>query len=307
MENIEWLLNGNPVVERLTKKYLLNQDIPSKTVGFINDYLSLYNHNTHQWGKGFYSPKWTSSHYTLMTLIDMEVNGKHPIYQDAFHTLLNHLLSAYHKPPKQYLDMCIAGMLLKMACYGGVFNQEVKQVVDFILDHKMSDGGWNCMMLRSKNPKISSVHTTLSVLEGLDLYELSNLEYRIEDIKNGIDTGIHCLLDRRLIYRKGKNIPINKHMADHHYPPRWKYDYLRVLEFLAKRKYPLCDEIKPALDLLRGKLKHGRLTKGSQIAGQIHFKLETEHYGYFNTLRAYKIFKEYDYPFYEELIHMDDL
>lgn len=168
----------------------------------------------------------------------------------------------------------------------------------------MSDGGWNCMLLRSGNPKISSVHTTLSVLEGLDMYEKSNQSYRMKAVKTNIDSGIRCLLERKLIYVKGTNKPINTHVAGHHYPPRWKYDYLRVLEFLAKRQYPLSDKIKPALDHLKKKLRHGRLSRGSQISGIVHFKIEAETYGYFNTLRAYKILKVYDQSLYQKVMHM---
>lgn len=307
MKNIEWLLHGNPVIQRLTKKYLLEQDVSTIQDGFIKDYLSLYNSENHQWGNGYYSPKWISSHYTLMELTYMEMDGLHPIYQEALQALINHLWSSYQNPPKQYLDMCIAGMIVQMACHAEYDIHNLRELIDYILEHKMVDGGWNCMKLRSGNPKISSVHTTLTVLEAFDMYESSGYKYRIEDIRKGIQSGIECLLERRLIYKKGTKVPINQHMVRHHYPARWKYDYLRVLEFLAKRHYPLCDEMMPAMVLLKSKLKHGRLTKGTQIAGQTHFRLETESYGYFNTLRAYKVLKEYEPLLYEQLIHMNEI
>jgi hypothetical protein len=305
MKNIQWLLNGNPVINHLTRKYLLEEKLSHNSGGFIDDYLGLYDQKNHQWGGGFYSPKWISTHYTLMELTYMEINGQHLFYQDAFKSLFHYLWQAYQQPKKQYLDMCIAGMLLQMACHVEVFDDDIKSLLDYILEFRMSDGGWNCMLLRSSHPKISSVHTTLSVLEGLDKYEGINHQYRMDDVKIAINSGIKCLLGRNLIYVKATNRPINQHIANHHYPPRWKYDYLRVLEFLAKRHYPLCDAMKPALEHLKGKLKHGRLSRGNQIAGRIHFKIETETYGYFNTLRAYKILKVYDLTLYQKIINME--
>lgn len=307
MKNMQWLLKGNPVICRLTRKYLLNECVESSNDGYISEYLSLYDTENHQWGGGFYGPKWVSSHYTMMELMYMEINPNNQKFNDAFKHLFTYLWKTYHHPKKQYLDMCIAGMLLKMASYIKVFNDDIKELIDYVLAHKMSDGGWNCMLLRSGKPKISSVHTTLSILEAFDVYEKTNYNYRIEDIKKGLVTGVNCLLERRLIYKKTNDSFINKYVSDHHYPPRWKYDYLRVLEFLAKRQYPLCDELVPALNHLKTKLKHGRLGRGSLVPGAIHLKLEPETYGYFNTLRAYKVLKVYDESYYKDMIEMSDI
>jgi len=305
MKNIEWLMSGDPIINRLARKYLLDEDVKTVHDGYIQAYLDLYNPHKYQWGGGFYSPKWVSTHYTLLELTDMEMDGSHPIYQDAYQHLFDDLWQRYHQPPRQYLDMCIAGMLLRMASHSSIFNQRTFDMIDYILDHAMLDGGWNCRWSKKDKAKISSVHTTLSILEGLDAYQHTHETYRQDQVQPAIDSGIQCLLDRKLLFKKGTLQALHKDMIHHHYPPRWKYDYLRVLEFLAQRKYPLNAYIEPSLKLLMNHLKHGRLTRGSQIPGKIHFRLEKGPYGRFNTLRAYKVLKHFRPKLFKELLYMD--
>lgn len=59
----------------------------------------------------------------------------------------------------------------------------------------------------------------------------------------------------------------------------------------------------PVLNHLDQQLVRGKLTKGSQISGKIHFPLETEKFGRFNTLRAYIILRFYREKRYLELIN----
>ena len=49
-------------------------------------------------------------------------------------------------------------------------DERLETLADYLLREQMSDGGWNCQ--RDYGATHSSVHTTISVLEGLRLYEL---------------------------------------------------------------------------------------------------------------------------------------
>ena len=100
-------------------------------------------------------------------------------------------------------------------------------------------------------------------------------------------------------------IPLHPSMAEHHYPPRWKYDYLRMLEFLAKERVPECEAISPALTLLESKMQRGKLTKGSMIPGKVHFPLEAGTYGRFNTLRAFIVWKFYRPALFQHYLTCD--
>lgn len=303
MNVIEWLLEGDESVSFLTKKHLLNGKPEQKNLGFIKRYLDEYDRDHHMFGSGVYGPKWISTHYTMLELKYMEISFDHPIYQDALKTLLEyewHNNGMYRK--NRHQDMCIVGMLLNISCYGQTKDHKIYQMIDYILDHQFIDGGWNCTW-EFKHPKISSVHTTLSIIEGLHEYVINNYNYRIEEVKQKISDGIDCLLNRRIFLKKSLNEPIDKFMADVHYPPRWKYDVLKALEFFSNCNLPYDDRMKDAILHLKSLMIGPYLKKGIKIPGIIHFQLEDERFGRFNTLRALKVLKTYDKMTYETLIN----
>jgi len=74
MTNLEWLFQGDPVVNRLTRKYLLDELVDDLSEGFIDQYLQRYDNETKTWGNGYYGPKWISTNYTLLDLRYMEID-----------------------------------------------------------------------------------------------------------------------------------------------------------------------------------------------------------------------------------------
>ena len=80
---LDVLLSSDPVIERLTRKHLLKQNQAYCHSGYIERYLNLYDADKHLFGGGIYSPKWISTHYTMLELKYMEIDPNHPIYQDA--------------------------------------------------------------------------------------------------------------------------------------------------------------------------------------------------------------------------------
>jgi hypothetical protein len=89
------------------------------------------------------------------------------------------------------------------------------------------------------------------------------------------------------------------------YPPRWKYDILKALEFLASVSYPDDLRLTSAINLLVKQMHGPLMLKGSQIPGKIHFPLEEGSYGRFNTLRMLKVLKHFRLPLYERIIKLD--
>lgn len=294
MTNIEWLLAGDPVIVHLAKKYLLDMKTNAEERGYIKRYLKLYDSGTKQWGSGFYGPKWVSTNYTLLELKYMEINSDHPVYQESLINYVQHFFAhSLDRDGIETLDLCIAGMLIELLSYGQIHDAQLDALIDYVLDHRMTDGAWNCRWNRRPKPRISSVHTTINVLEGLQEYANQHYTYRLSDVNTAIDLAIKTLLERDLLFVKGTQQPIHASFITHHFPPRWKYDYLRILEFLAKKEYPLVKEMEPALDILLQHLKKGKLTKGTTITGRLHFPLEEGRFGRFNTLRAYIVLKAY--------------
>jgi hypothetical protein len=302
MHILNYLLSGDPVTTYLTKKYLLDQESSHGDLGFIKRYLDLFDSKTNRFGHGVYGPKWISTHYTIQELKYMEISYNHPIFQSGLKTLMdyewvNH--GMYNKTRHQ--DMCIAGMLVSFLSYGKVNDPKLDEMIDYILSHQFSDGGWNCSWDSGKNPKISSVHTTLSVLEGLSEYVKNGYSYKVFEVKEAIPKGIACLLDRELFKDKKTGKPIHQSIIDCHYPARWKYDILRVLEYLASIRYPYDIRMEDAIQLIIHKMKNGYMPKGSRISGLIHFQLETDRYARFNTIRALKVLKIYKPDIYKDL------
>ena len=306
MHVIDWLLNQNPVVKRLTKKYLLNQVVDDHEAGWIYDYLALYDMDEHLFGHGVYGPKFISTHYTMLELMDMEIDPSHPIYQDALRTLLSHEWSDHGYYRKHiHVDMCVAAMLLKMSAYGLSKDSKIYEMIDYILAYQMVDGGWNCCHERKPKPHISSVHTTLSVIEAFHQVLKHNYTYRNDEIKIALSNGIAVLLSRELYKNKKTGQPIHPAMMKATYPPRWKYDIMRALEVLASMNYPYDPRMADALTHLKTQMRGPLMRKGSKIPGRIHFPLEQGPYGAMNTLRMLKILKAYDRETYHQMIQKD--
>ena len=308
MTIIDWLLAQNPTLERLTRIHLLNESILYQADGYIGRYLSLFDSDKKMWGSGVYAPKWISTHYTLMELMYFEIDPHHPIYQAGLDTILagewsNHGLYRKHV----HVDMCIAAMILNLCAYGKRNDPHINEIIDYILDHAMLDGGWNCAWERNKQTVIGSVHTTLSVLEAFHQTIKNNYSYRKEDILFAMKRGIELLLNRDLYKTRTTNLPIHPTMTKASFPPRWKYDILRVLEFLIEVDYPKDCRMDDAIRLLTSQMKGPFMPKGTQISGLIHFQLEEGRFGGFNTLRMLKVLQKYEPETYLKLITSDTI
>lgn len=209
MTNLDWLLQGDPVIKHLTKKYLLNKPSKSNNQGFIQRYMYLVDPNTLKWGNGFYGPKWVSTNYTLLDLINMEIDPKTELYHKSLNNYLDHYFIEYLDiVGLNRIDLCIAGMFIRFLAYGNIQNQRLDQLIDLVINTRMSDGGWNCEWFRKPSPNISSVHTTINVLEGLSEYLKMAHCNRKEEVKQVMNQGIQVLLDRQLIYQKNTATPL---------------------------------------------------------------------------------------------------
>src|SRR5260370_32955138 len=67
-------------------------------------------------------------------------------------------------------ETCITGMVLSILTYFAYDDDRLDTIADHLLEQQMPDGGWNCQ--RRFGATHSSVHTTISALEGLRFYEL---------------------------------------------------------------------------------------------------------------------------------------
>ena len=127
-------------------------------------------------------------------------------------------------------DVCVNGMFLNYAAYFGADEEALKSVVDFILSQHMPDGGFNCHSNRI-GAVHSSLHTTLSVAEGILEYARNGYRYRLADLEKARRRSDEFMLVHKLYqsHRTGKTI--NPGMLRIPYPPRWYYDILRALDY----------------------------------------------------------------------------
>ncbi len=73
-------------------------------------------------------------------------------------------------------------MVLNYASYFRVDQNLLMSVIDFLLNEKMEDGGFNCLS-NTTGATHSSLHTTLSVLEGISEYQRNGYKYRLDELE----------------------------------------------------------------------------------------------------------------------------
>jgi hypothetical protein len=293
---LDWLKSGDPSIKRLTEVYLQNLQAPYVSLGWIKQYIDLFDLKTNMWGGGIYGPKWISTFYTLKDLKSLEIDPKDPIYQKGLDTIVYHMWN--HKMWKED-DVCVVGMMISMLAYGRYDTQIIDEMIFYLFKHHQSDGGWNCQDHRSEK---SSVHTTLSVLEALSDYKRYGYQTYSHEIKSYQQSGEAFLLKKHLYLSETTHEPMFPRITDFHFPTRWFYDVLKALEYFQSVSHPYHPHMKEALDILKSKFERGYLTKGTTHSGRLHFKLEETYAGRMNTLRGLKVIQFYDPTLYEKLI-----
>lgn len=301
---INWLLEGDVSIEYQTKRDLL--EVPTEelvslrkrmvTEGWGYNFLKRQKEDGH-WGKGFYQPKWTSTHYTLLDLKNLCVPKTEGI-EKAIKKILkeNKAEDGGINPAKtvKNSDACICGMFLNYACYYHIAEDPLKSIIDFLIREQMYDGGFNCRANRS-GATHSSVHTTISVLEGLYEYRHNGYTYKILKVAEMISEAVEFLLMHRLYKSDTTGQIIHKQMTKMPYPTRWKYDYLRALDFFQKAEINFDNRMEDALNLLKRKRrKDGTWSLNAKYPGQFHFQMEIPgKASRMNTLRALRVLKKY--------------
>lgn len=301
MKIMEFLFDSDPTVKRLTQIHLLGEESPYTTDGWIGEFLSRFDAEKKTWGDGIYGPKWISTFYTMRDLMSLEIDPQHPVYQQGLKTLAKHMWS-----PEEFVedDVCVVAMLVSLLSYGKHPEPLIDEMIDYLLEWQMPDGGWNCSAVYGHSTK-SSIHTTLSVLEAYADYEKEGYRTLLPAIQEQTKRGQAYLLRRNLMRRESNNEIILPYITDFHFPTRWKYDVLRALCYFAAIGYPYEPAMEEGFTLLKKKFEKGYLTKGPTYSGRLHFGMETSRIGAMNTLRGLIVLKHYDPAFYNETINKE--
>jgi len=299
---IGWLLRGDPAIQYQTHRDLLDEERPDlrariATEGWGARFLACRNPDG-SWGRAFYQPKWTSSHYTLLDLKTLCIAPDHPLIRDSIRSIFAKLkgadggiLCSHTSPPS---DVCVNGMVLNYASYFGMPQDQLQSVVDFLLTEHMADGGFNCQSNRS-GARHSSLHSTLSVLEGIQEYAGNGYRYRLDELLQAATQAREFILLHRLFRSDHTGKIIRKDFLQLSFPPRWFFNILRCLDHFRAAGAPWDDRMADALDVLMSKQnRDGRWPLQAAHAGQVHFKMEEPRQpSRWNTLLALRVLKSY--------------
>jgi hypothetical protein len=301
-EVLIWLLDGDVAIQFQVYRDLLGEHRPDLRARIANEgwgaaFLARQNADGH-WGRGFYQPKWISSHYTLLDLMHLHLSPNHPAPQRAIDRILTENLGADGgvNPGKTIpqSDVCVNGMFLNYACYFGTYQEVLRVIIDFIIDQWMPDGGFNCRSNRS-GAVHSSLHSTISVLEGLLEYECGGYTYRLDELRRIALQAQEFILQHRLFRSDHTGEVIDKRFLLLSYPPRWYYDVLRALDYFRAAGTPYDPRMADAFEILVNKRRSdGRWPLQGKHPGQTHFEMEPGGKpSRWNTLRTLRVLRYY--------------
>jgi hypothetical protein len=299
-EVVAWLLAGGVAIENQARRDLLGEDRPDLRRRVPEDayaaaLLAARGPDGH-WGRGFYQPKWTSSHYTLLELRNLEVPREQAPARDTVSLILGRHLGAdgglRTSRATSPADACINGMALDYAAWFGGDPEALARVVDFLLGQRLDDGGFNCQANRG-GARHSSMHTTASVVEGISTYLACGGDHRADDLDDARQSAVEFLLRHRLFRSERTGEVIRDEFTRLHHPARWYYDVLRGLECAAAVGRLGDDRVGEALDLLGSRRRtDGRWATSRHYPGATHVPPEAAgRPGRWVTLRALRILR----------------
>lgn len=299
---VDWLSKGDVSIQYQVHRDLLGIEKPHLRAriaaeGWGARFLSFQKKEGH-WGEQFYQPKWISTHYTLLDLKNLAISSDIQTIRRSITQIIQTLIGPdggilpIGRDKKS--DVCINGMFLNYATYFRMAEDDLKSIVDFLLAEHMPDGGFNCYSNR-KGAVHSSMHSTISVIEGILEYERNGYGYRLHDLKTAADKAHAFLLQHRLFRSDHTGEIIDKKMLMLSYPSRWKYDILRALDYFQFAGVPYDPRMQDAIDvLMKKRRKDNRWPVQARHPGQTHFDMEkTGGPSRWNTLRVLRVLKCY--------------
>jgi hypothetical protein len=299
---ITWLLEGDVSIQYQVHRDLLEAEKPDlrdriATEGWGAQFLSFRKSEGH-WGDRFYQPKWISTHYTLLDLKNLAISPDNMEIRQSISQVMLNLKGPdggiFPIGAEKKSDVCVNGMFLNYASYFGTEEDDLESIVDFLLSERMNDGGFNCDS-NHKGATHSSLHSTISVLEGVLEYERNGNTYRLKELQESADKARSFLLQHRLFRSDRTGEIIDKKMLMLSYPSRWRYDILRALDYLQFTGINYDPRMQDALDILNKKRrKDYKWPVQAKHPGQTHFDMEkTGGPSRWNTLRAMRVLQHF--------------
>jgi len=302
---IPWLMDGDPAIRWQTLRDLQSAPLQewraerrrTLQAGWGARLLALQAPDG-SWGGGIYSPKWTSTTYTLLTLIAIGIPSDHAPAQKAAELVVERLLGP--RRDDSFIrnlaggDRCIVGMILSIAAYFGIRDARLDAILENLLVERMPDGGWNCRRYRRPEPHHSSFHTTFNVLDGLREWLESTSQHPLRNAVLEAEKGaLEFMLEHRLFKSDKTGEIINPRFTLLSYPHRWYYNVLRGLAYFARASAAHDERLQDAIDLLHQRRRaDGAWPVQHKYPGKSYFDMEkVGGPSRWNTLRALRVLR----------------
>ena len=170
------------------------------------------------------------------------------------------------------VDCCINAWTVANGVWLGA---DVAGIVDWLLDHRLADGGWNCEWVEGSTR--SSFHSTLNSCKGLLAYEAATGGTDV--VRAARRSGEEYLLQRGLFRRLSTGEPVGPWVDRFTYPFRWVCNVLNAADYF--RQAALIDGTSPdprmadAIALIRGaRQPDGTWLQGRRAPGRVWFDVD---------------------------------
>ena len=304
-ETVRWLLQGDPSIRWQTLRDLLEK--PERTVAREQRCVAKEGWGAHllalqdadgRWTGGLYTPKWTSTTYTMVLLRGLGLPAGHPQAIRACEVLMDAGFWRdgginFWSPRYKRSETCVSSMILEVMCHFCFNDERVDRLAAHVIAQQMSDGGWNCRAMPGYGSAThGSFHTTISALEALLEYERFR-PAQSEEARQAQERGREFLLRHRLFRSHRTGNIVKSEMTRFSYPPRWHYDVLRGLDYFQDAGAEHDPRLEDALLLLeRRRCPDGRWRLANEHRGRAFFELEpVGEPSRWNTLRALRVLK----------------
>jgi hypothetical protein len=170
------------------------------------------------------------------------------------------------------VDCCINAWTVANGLWLGA---DVTGIVDWFLEHRQSDGGWNCEWVEGSTR--SSFHSTLNSLKGLLAYDVAT--GGTDATRAARRSGEEYLLARGLFRRLSTGEPVAPWVNRFAYPFRWSCDVLNAADYF--RQASLRDDVRPdprmadAIELIRAaRQSDGTWLQDGRLPGRVWFEVD---------------------------------
>ena len=296
---VDWLLDGDPAIRWQVLRDLL--EAPAPEVGAERDRVAVEGWGARllglqdaegTWAGALYSPKWTSTTYTLLQLHWLGLPAGNPqalagcrrLWEGArFHGGGLTLARSVPEP-----ETCITAMLVLLTCSFGLPDDRLDRTVTWLLGQQLDDGGWNCESIRSGS-RHGSFHTSISCLDALVQYRGTGREI---DVGAATERGRRFFLDHRMYRSHRTGAVANPSFTRFPFPPQWHFDVLRGLEHFAAVRAAPDERLGDAVQVIRAaRRRDGTWPLHRAYPGRTWFRMEPAGPSRWATLRALRVLR----------------